>query len=273
MSTNVLPEIPEGFASPFFYGSITAMTIAYAADVAQVEAELPGDALVPAEFDGQACVTVGYQSYLAMFSDASVVVTEIDLGVLAIPAVKRREVPRVAFADYARGAEQTKLFGTFPLQVACDNELAISAGKRLFGEPKFHTSMQASVPSMNNPEVGTWQLRCMHPADGAAERECIFSVAFDPSVAAAVKSSISPMTTYGIADGSLIASRWAIFQESAFFDLRRCADADRAQVRYGSAGHSMGESMEKLIGDRPASGVWIHQSPPAAARYRPYLIV
>ncbi len=47
------------------------------------------------------------------------------------------------------GDDQTKLLGNHRIFVPCDSDVAIDAGEKLFGEPKFKTSFLLNLPSPN----------------------------------------------------------------------------------------------------------------------------
>jgi len=110
----------------------------------------------------------------------------------------------VQYEQFAHGCDQTKLLGIARLHVVCDNPLAIDAGTKLYGEPKYPAWFEATMPSLNGPAGEAWSVTCKRAVlteDGAglARRdETLFSCDVDLAGLARVPVNNTPVTGYGI---------------------------------------------------------------------------
>ncbi|MFT3765429.1 MAG: hypothetical protein QM820_07940 [Minicystis sp.] len=66
-------------------------------------------------------------------------------------SARGRVASHMTLAQFAYGEDYQKVIGPFRLHVPADNSTAVSAGRALFGEPKFVAFFDAAVPSPNNP--------------------------------------------------------------------------------------------------------------------------
>ena len=264
-----LPPIPAGFGLPFSYASLSNCEVLYLVDVANVQRYLEGTGLAPASFDGQACVSFNHQLYTAQFPGGASITQEIELNILAYPIEMAGVVARVSFKEFVMGEEQSKILGNHRVWVPCDADLAIKAGKELFGEPKFKTSFSISIPSLNDPSVTAWSFTCNDPADAKVS---IFSCTADLGGMNATASNPTPHTEYGKADGRLIGCRWNVL---APYQTSFLSGAARNPVKLaiGKSTHPMAADMKTLIGATPAAAVRTFQSAPAAIQSRAYFPV
>ncbi len=266
---NQLPPIPAGFGLPFYYATLFNIEVAFLVDRSKVLPYLENTGLIAADFEGKAIVSFNFQNYTGQFPGGASTTQEIELNIVSYPESQQNSVAFVSAKEYLRGEEQTKLMGHKRVWGPCDADVAIAAGKTLFGEPKFKTSFKTNFPSLNAPGVNTWEFTCNDPKNST---KAIFSCHADVAGLVPEMSAFSPVTEYGHFDGKLIGCRWNILQPSClhFFDKR--AGNSRVKLTYGTSTHPMKKDMEDLIGTTPAFAVRTSASAPAAIQTRSYYI-
>jgi ketosteroid isomerase-like protein len=283
-----LPDIPLGFTMPFYYASLTNVSVFYLVPATRVEPYLNGTGLKAALFEDQAVVSYNFQLYCGHFSagkDAPVsqwmnsgagITQELELNIVAFPEGQVGLVSQVSFEQFVLGDEQSKLLGNHRVHVPCDADIAIAAGKTLFGEPKFKTSFSINLPSPNPVRQNTspyqpewlqdWGFQVNDPND---PKKAIFKCVAKLEGLSKVPGNISPITEYGTFGGRLIGCRWNLLQPMDTYFL--CPEeAHRVALTLGSSDHVMRRDMEKLIGDSPARAVQTFLSAPAAIQSRAY---
>ncbi len=293
---NHLPSVPAPLSMPFYYASLNNCVVHYLVDPKNVEPYLKGTVLLPALFDGKACVAFNFQAYTGQFSgavdqppaewgtSAYGITQEVELNIVAYPASQKDNLPQVSFEQWVMGEEQSKLMGNHRVWVPCDSPPAIQAGEELFGEPKFLTSFGVNIPSFNpvrNPNVAgyeaqwvqAWGFKVNDPTDAKLD---IFTCILDVSDMQSVPGNISSITEYGMHDKQPIACRWNILQPlKTYFLPTPCSEKNsvsRVKLTYGQSTHPMKTDMEKLIGDSPAVAVQTFISDPAAIQSRAVFI-
>lgn len=267
-----MPPVPAGFQMPFYYASLVNCAMYFRADPGVLKPYVKGKFVKPAIFDGQGLVYFNYQLYTAHFPGFMSLVTEIELNIVSYPVARAGEVPRLTLRQFVAGEDQTKLYGNLRVHVPCDNPQAIKAGVELFGEPKFQTTFNAALPSLNAPPSETWQVICNDPAAADPSKDdgtYIFKAVADLAGLDATAGNVSPTTEYGIVDGRLIGARWNILEphRTYFLDAEQ---AGRVAVTYGTSRHQMKKDMQTLVGDAPCAAVQTFDSKPAATQSRAY---
>lgn len=270
----VQPPIPSGFGLPFYYASLYNCAMYFAAEPRVVAPYLEGKPLRPALFGGKCLVYFNYQLYTAQFPQFMSVVGEIELNIVSYPEVAEGRTPTLSAREFITGEDQTKLYGNLRVHVPCDNPNAIKAGIELFGEPKFQTTFDVSLPSWNDPTALTWKFTCNDPKakppkPGGAPQPTIFTADADLRNLTPEPGNVSPTTEYGILDGRLICCRWNILEphDTYFLDARQ---AKRVSVTYGESKHPMRGDMQTLVGERPCVAVQTFASRPAAIQSRAF---
>jgi hypothetical protein len=201
-----LPPVAAPYLLPFHYGALHNVGLDYLVDPGPVRktlAEHHPD-LTAADFGGRACVTLNYQLYFAQYPNGGGVTQEIEYSIVAHPTASADRLARLSYEEYARGHDQTKLLGIARLHVLCDNPLAIEAGTKLYGEPKYPASFEVTMPSLNGPGGESWHIACHQAAntpsgDGADRRAAspLFSFDADLTELPHVPVNNTPITGYG----------------------------------------------------------------------------
>ncbi|MDH6113812.1 hypothetical protein P3T36_005676 [Kitasatospora sp. MAP12-15] len=274
------PPVPAPYQLPFHYGALHNIGVDYLVDPDPVRALLAKrhPALAAADFGGRACVTLNYQLYFAQYPNGGGVTQEIEYSIIAHPAGEADRVAGLSYQEFAHGHDQTKLLGIARLHVLCDNPMAIDAGTRLYGEPKYPAWFEAEMPSLNGPSGERWSVTCRSAelsSDGTAlERRDteLFSLTADLAGLASDPVNNTPITGYGTdADGRPLAGPMNVYHPYRHHTVD-AAGADRIRLSVADGASEVGEHLTGLIADRPAAGVWWYQSPPVAAHNHPYYL-
>lgn len=290
VNQSYLPSIPDRFATPFYYSSLTQLGVNYLVPIDCVKPYLKPD-VVAAELDGMALVHYNFQVYTGNFASPDTakpeewfpsgasVTQELEFSILVVPKSAKR-VPKVTFEQYMLGEEQSKLMGFLRLHVPCDAPMAIDAGVALYGEPKFQTTFRVNLASRNpgrdpnsfapkqaRSEWSTKMGFLIEDPENAKESICTAIV--DVTSLRALPGNPSPITEYGEHDGKRIACRWNILGPVDTYFLSE-DEAYRVQLTYGDSPHQMKKDMEVLLkGARPRA-VQFFESSPAAINGRAY---
>ncbi|MEU5534616.1 hypothetical protein [Streptomyces sp. NPDC020362] len=294
-----LPPLPEGFTLPFFYGAFTNIGFDYllhdAGSRQAVEALLHEDPagrhLSPAVFEDSVCLSFNYQLYFSQFGSGTAVTQEIELNVVAHATAEAARVPRLTYPQYAHGEDQTRTLGFCRIHVACDNDIAITAGVQLFNEPKHKAGFQYTLPVPNattaDPKaVDRWKVVCGRYGTAAADgsyspADTYFSFEADLGGLSAQPVSAAPFTEYGSRrvdkEGTSphhrpLAAPLNVLAPYAWYDLSE--GSDPVGLTLGRADPQQGRSKPflDLIEGRNPVGAWVYQSPPVAAQNRPYWV-
>lgn len=103
------------------------------------------DAYVAADIGGSGLVVVNPQLYTSIFNNGQELTTETEFNIVVAPKSAGSRAPHgLALADYLAGNDHTKLLGNLRMHVACDDKVAVQAGRAVFGEPKFVTSFSTT---------------------------------------------------------------------------------------------------------------------------------
>ncbi|MFI8766714.1 hypothetical protein ACIGN6_17615 [Streptomyces sp. NPDC053792] len=280
MTALPLPPVPHPFRLPFHYGALHQIGLDWLVDPGPVHELLSAHHpdLTAAEFDGRALVSLNYQLYFAQYPFGGGVTQEIEYSVIAFPTADRGRLPRLDYAQYAQGWDQTNLLGIARIHVVCDNPFAIRAGRELYAEPKFPGWFEVDLPSLNGPAGETWTVACNAAGigpDDTLERSKTPLLGFTATLdgLTSVPANTAPVTGYGTdPDGRLLAGPMNVYQPYRWYDLGAAEHADRVRMTVHPADGDLGSDVRTLLADTPAAGAWTCQTPPVAAHNRPYYL-
>ena len=124
----ILPPIPAGMTTPFYYSSLSNIIVHYLVDKERVKPFFQGkfehSGLRPALFDGKASVSYNFQVYTGFFSagvdapqskwssPASGVTQELELNIVAFPKGRAHDVPDITFDQWLRATTRPSCSGT-----------------------------------------------------------------------------------------------------------------------------------------------------------------
>ena len=285
-----LPPVAAPYQLPFHYGALHNIGLDYLVDPAPVREVLAKrhPDLTAAEFDGRACVTLNYRLYFAQYAIGAGITQEIEYSVIAYPTASARRLARLSYEQFAHGYDQTKLLGIARLHVLCDNPLAIDAGSRLYGEPKYPAWFESTMPSLNGPAGEAWSVSCKHAAltadGGGPERgdEPLFSFSADLTGLTRTPVNNTPITGYGVdAAGRPLAGPMNVYQPYQYYPLSPDVlsahapapdGGERVRLTVSDGASAIGTDLTGLIGGAPVTAAWTYQSPPVAAHNHPYYL-
>jgi hypothetical protein len=160
------PAVPPNWGYAFYYGSLSWITAYFRVDVDTLSGYLAGTGFAPAVFaDGMGAVGLNPMTYGSQLESLVEATTEAELNILAYPLDRASAVPTLSFHDFLMGDEQTKTVGNYRVWVPCDDPFAVAAGKGMFGENKFVTTMPYSIPGPNSPATAWTFMACDPPED------------------------------------------------------------------------------------------------------------
>lgn len=283
-----LPTIPYPFTLPFYYSSLTNAGVFYLVPLDRVEPFLKGTGLSPAVFDGKALVSFNFQLYTGQFASGidvppekwsscgAGITQELELNIVSYPSHRASMIAPISYREFIQDGDQTKIYGNHRVWVPADADVAIAAGKTLFGEPKFKTTFKVNLASPNpvrddtpdyQPQwVETWGFRVDDPNDS---NTAIFTCLINTAGLTPIPGNFSPITEYGTHDDKLIGCRWNILQPMNTYFIP--ADNPSAvELCLGASKHPMRKDMETLLANCSPVAVRTFNSAPAAIQSRAY---
>ncbi|MCX4986523.1 hypothetical protein [Streptomyces sp. NBC_00572] len=283
-----LPPVSDPFRLPFHYGALHQVGIDWLVEpgpVRELLAKHHPELTAAAFEDGRALVSLNYQLYFAQYAFGGGVTQEIEFNVIAFPRGAEGRLPRLSYAQYAQGWDQTKLLGIARVHVVCDNPFAIRAGRELYAEPKFPGRFEVGLPSLNGPAGETWNIRCKAAAIGPDDTlgddlGPLLDITADLDGLTPVAANSAPITGYGTdREGRLLAGPMNVYQPYRWYDLAAPEHSGRARLAVHAPESDLGSDVLTLLCDgtdgtegTPAAGAWTYQSPPVAAHNRPYYV-
>jgi hypothetical protein len=265
-SHRVLPPLPEGFNFPFYYASLDGLWLYYLVDPSKVLPHLENTGLNPALFEEQALVNINFQRYTSHLSTVLSTVDEVEFNLVSYPAALEQDVPHLTVDDYLSGQEQTKLIGNYRLHVAADNEHAVEAGIKAFGEPKFYTTFTYAVPDLNDPTVTTWNIKCNDPVDSS---QFIFQALVNTQKLGPGRYNLSPITGYTLLNKRLLGTRWNLY---GVYSSATRVSPELVELSFGQSLNPMRLDMQQIIGSTHAYAIQRLVSPPVATEGRGYYV-
>lgn len=258
---------PDPDASmPFWYASLTTYWVYWQVPT-QVLQPYVGDAYVAADIGGSGLVVVNPQLYTSIFNNGQELTTETEFNIVVAPKSAGSRAPHgLALADYLAGNDQTKLLGNLRMHVACDDKVAVQAGRAVFGEPKFVTSFVYDVPTINAPDQHVWSWQCNDPQHA---EQFIFNLQVAELRGSGTAVNPSPVTGYTYLHGRPVGSRWSPLGSSTQYDVSAPGDV---VITYGGSSHPMRLAMQEIIGNRPAVAMQLFASPPVCAESGPFYV-
>jgi hypothetical protein len=180
---------PPNSHFPFYYATLSSLTVFFRAPLEALRPHLENTTLEPAEVGGRGMglVSLELQNYCAHFGVAQAPgnlgmsgTNEVEFNIIAYPERWKQEgrVPEIPFEDYILGQDQTKTIGSYRLDVPADDPIAVEAGADTFGEQKFLTGFDYNIPCENNTptpqnpaSLTDWDYTVLDPAYAAALRK------------------------------------------------------------------------------------------------------
>lgn len=283
--SQLIPPLPQGFQEPFWYASLESFWLYYRVEPDVLRRKLPdGAGLEVALFDFgdgdlAGLASVDLQRYTGHGPTYLETTDEVEFNVYVYPEARVPGVPLMSWQDYLLGAEQTKTIGGYRLHVPCDNQIAVLAGKELYGEPKYLAVFDCEVPSLNGPPVSpsTWTYHVYQdrgsPPDPSkphtpVKGPLIYGLKCHLGDVQPIPANPSPLIEYGVLDGKgLVANYWDFYGP---FETYMLGSNEHTKITYGTERDRSGtlDDLRLLIGDAHPIAAQIFRSPPVSAESR-----
>jgi hypothetical protein len=286
------PELPDYLHFPFYYASLQCLWAFWETSLDAAEAALARAAdfdtrLTPTRFrtaDGGECAgtLLNFQRYTGHAPDMLVTTNEVEFNLLCTPR-SAVTTPWLTLADYMRGADQTGAIGQLRLHVAADNQFAVEAGRKGFGENKFYTLFKYLAPSLNDPKLVAedpshpqlWRTALYRPDqfEGGAvksnqETSFVYNLTANLNGVSMTPVATTPITEFALGLGRTVVTRWTLLGTFNYARLSGAA-ADLVKFELGPPQPEgatdfmkMRQDLEGLIAGRPAYGVQTFDPPP-----------
>ncbi len=270
----------------FNYGSLQSLMVFFSVPLERVRPLLKGTGLEPGVFDGHALVNLNFERYSGFGASYSSYINEVEFNAVVFPSFREGTEPKLTVAQYLNGDDQSKTYGNYRINVPCDSAVAVKAGSEKYGEVKFVASFDFTVPSINDPSVKTWWIRC-YPTPEAPKSQIpyIFDLKVDPTLdkfPASTYSPFSPVPAYANlvdTEGKHKGKKFMITSSRVIFGLFKSwynIGPDKKPIpplpkgsvtlTVGDAKHILQKEMAGIFKDNPpAVGVLLYDSQPAAS--------
>jgi hypothetical protein len=252
------------FLGTFNYASLSSLMIFWRASPAAVAPLVAGTGLEPALFDGQALVNLNFERYAGVGPNYFSSVIETEFSVIVQPVQSPLIVPTLTLDQYLSGADMTKAFGNFRVNVPCADATAVQAGSQQYGEIKFLTGFNYQVPNVNASTILDWWIRCRDPKTPTVDDPYIFDLHANFQGTRPQVSNFSPVSAYANlkkADGPHIV----VSQRNVFGPFQRWTPgADDVQLQIGTSDHPMVAQMKSVFTGAPPVAILLFESSPAA---------
>ena len=280
-ATGVMPKLPQEFdAFPFYYASLQCQWVYWYIDPEIAEPFVKDTGLCVARFpdpDGRdrAVILLNFQRYTAHYDNALGTVNEVEFNLLAYPANRVPGVPKMSLVEYLHGRDQTKTIGHLRLHVAADNQVAVKAGREVFGEPKFFATFNYKVPALNAKPVGdppvqaqVWQIELVSPDD---REDIVYRLNANFADYRWTQTNCTPIPEFATGLGRTVWTRWTIvglFQTA----MLTPGQAGAPRLEIGQNDFAMTRDMRALFTDPVLAAAQIFDSPPACIEPRGFYV-
>ncbi|MEI6399312.1 MAG: hypothetical protein WCO71_11125, partial [Pseudomonadota bacterium] len=230
--------------------------------------------------------------------------TEVEFTVLVRPKGER-QTQRITFSDYLNGRATSAKIGQLRLDVLCDGDVAVAAGRAKFGEHKFLGSFEYSYPTPNqvvgNPKPFSLDMTAYTFNGAGLASKKMFRIQASLQDARPTSATFSPELLFSAFPPEPQAG---ITQQSVgeyrYFDSRNfsafSANRTKFKLTYGDAEGAtalkpvqpfgdgqpipgseswpkdMVSQMKAIIGDRQPAGFLLYLTPPAEYETNPFIL-
>jgi hypothetical protein len=262
----------------FYYAGIQSIWLWYTAPLRILRAYLEPLGMTPYDFEGSGAVNINFFNAAAMYGMGSpgnqgiggFNETEVNIVGYATKVADKVE-EGMSLPQYLTTGDVTKRLGNYRVWVACDDAIAVAAGRQVFMENKFLTPYTYNVPSLNNPKAApkqfTWEWTCHDPRRHAL---AIYSAVANLAGLSPVPGNMSEIIDLSFDEVSRrpVASRRNYL---GMYDTFLQPEVARAvKLRYGASKHPMRHDMERLIGHKRPEAIQLYQSPTCIAEAAGY---
>lgn len=291
------PPLPPGLSFPFYYASLQCLWVYWRTPIEAAEAALARSAAFDTGLEvtrftddgGTAGAVLNFQRYTAHLPEGLATTNEVEFNLLCHPR-SAPLVPELGITDYIEGVDQTRSIGQLRLHVAADNEFAVWAGRKGFGENKFYAKFLYRAPTLNDPTGDArWTTTPYEPGYVASEQgvdrpregradQFLYSLEVELARAEWSPCTPTPLTEFALGLGRTVVTRWTLLGT-----FRTCAldgsPGRRTGFRLGPAAaatdpafRAMHADLAALVEGQTAIAAQVFESPPACAEPPGYFL-
>lgn len=263
----------------FYYAGIQAIWVWYTAPISVLRAYLDPLGMTPYDFGGVGAVNLHFFNAVCLYGMGSPGnqgvggFNETEVNVVGYASDVAGKVPQgLTLPDYLVSGDITKRLGNYRVWVACDDPVAVAAGRQVFFENKFLTPYTYNVPTFNNPkparQLATWDWTCHDPKQ---VKRHIYRAVVNLAGLTPVPGNMSEVVNLSFdAEGSRrpVGSRRNFL--GTFDTYLEPAVAGSTKLHYGDSRHPMRHDMQRLFGRRRPAALQVYQSPTCIAEAAAY---
>ncbi|MCC6771562.1 MAG: hypothetical protein IT360_10175 [Gemmatimonadaceae bacterium] len=263
----------------FYYTGISSLWLWYHADLEMLRAYLDPLGMTPYSFGRKTgAVNINFFNAAAMYGQGQPGnqgiggFNETEINIVGFATKVAQHVPQgLSLRHFLTTGDVTKRLGNYRVWVACDDPIAVAAGRQVFMENKFLTPYTYNVPGLNNPRPSpdefTSEWKC-HDPDKTTH--LIYHATVNLGGLSPVPGNMSEVIdlSFDAKTKRPVASRRNYF---GMYDTYLQRGVGRAvTLGYGASKHPMRHDMIRLIGDAKPVAIQRFQSPPCIAEVAGY---
>jgi hypothetical protein len=263
-------------STTFYYAGIQAIWLWWLVDLKLLQSYVDPYEITAYDFGGgNGAVNVNFFNAVAMYGTGTPGnqgvggFNETELNVVGFATKVAVNVPMgIALHDFLATGEPTKRVGNMRLWVACDDAVAVAAGRQVYFENKFLTPYSYTVPGLNSPAPpALYKWTCHDPNN---QKISIYGATVDLSGLSPTPGNMSEWIdlSFDAKSRRPVGSRRNYFGMYNTYLLSSGNKAVRLQI--GSSKHPMRTDMQKLIGSRSPAAIQTFSSPTCIAEAAGY---
>lgn len=266
----------------FYYAGISSIWIWYRAPLELLRAYLNPLGMTPYDFgNGEGAVNLNFFNAVALYGSGQPGnkgvggFNETELNIVGYASAVTLNVPQgLTLEQYLLTGDPTKRVGNYRVWVACDDAVAVAAGRAVFMENKFLMDYEYNVPGPNfsrpAPKQFTWDWVASTCATPTEPAQTIYST----SVALDGLSSVLGNASEIIDLSFDAVSRRPVGSRRNYLGLfdtyLQPAVATSVTFALGDSTHAMRHDLSQLIGDATPVALQVYRSPTCIAEAAGY---
>jgi hypothetical protein len=263
-------------STSFYYAGIQSIWLWWLVDLELLRRYVAPSQITPYDFGGgKGAVNVNFFNAVAMYGAGAPGnkgvggFNETEVNVVGFATKVAKNVPKgLSLTQFLAKGEPTKRVGNMRLWVACDDAVAVAAGRQVFFENKFLTPYTYTVPGLNSPAAPTSYTWTCHDPDNTA-----LSI-YEATVSLAGLSPTPGDMSEWIDLSFDAKSRRPVGSRRNYFGIYSTyllpSRGTAVQVEIGTSKHPMRADMKKLVAGRKAVAVQTFSSPACIAEAAGY---
>lgn len=270
-------EVPP--QTTFYYAGIQAIWVWYTAPLPLLRAYLDPLGMTPYDFgNGKGAVNLHFFNAVCFYGMGAP-------GNQGLGGFNETEVNIVGYASkvsdyidrsldlptYLTAGDVTKRLGNYRVWVACDDPVAVAAGRQVFFENKFLVPYTYNVPNANNPipapKSWTWDWTCQDPKQ---TKQFIYHAVANLEGLSPLVGNMSEVIDLSFDKHTRrpVASRRNFLGTFSTYLGDKVPEA--VKLKYGTSKHPMRHDLEKLIGRSRPHAIQVFESPSCIAEAAGY---